>query len=234
MRKFLYFALVFLLATTYGCLGGQSGDSGVDSGDSAEASAPDPFQGAETLAKRAVVYKLAFQEGDLAAFTITPEETGNYTEITELSMALNFNEIWWEYEWEGMALEPLPSTVMARLETEVKPYISARIDASGENEEWVEYTLGYNPELVRLMIANAHTDWVPEERELFLGGSLPDCIQVWCVKVNGEWKLLTQVECMGDVTPPDAPPPPEIPEIVPDDETGDEEAADDGDQTADE
>jgi hypothetical protein len=71
------------------------------------------------------------------------------------------------------------------------------------------FTLGYDPEIIRVMIANAHSEWPFEERQIYLAGSLEGCVHVWCVRLAGEWKILAhKLPCGDEVDPPT---PPEAP-----------------------
>jgi len=176
-------------------------------------------EAAEALAKRVVLYKLASQEGDLAPFTARPEAL---TDLAVPEIGKQLNEFWWTIDWSGTRLSPLPSTTITTLETEVFGQISPRLDESDDENGWILFTLGYDPSVIQLLIANEHTDWLPEQRELFLGGGVRmGCLQVWCVRISGEWKQLANMTCSPSVTPPTPPPPPES-LVEPKTETGPE------------
>jgi hypothetical protein len=164
------------------------------------------YEAAINLAKRAVLYILAYQEGDLAMFTARPEtvEDMNVPEIPR-----QMNGLWWEIAWGTARLQPLPPTVMSDLQTVVNDLIAARVEEADEENNWVLITVGYDPDLIKTLIANAHTEWPPEEREVYLAGMLDSCMQVWCVYTGGEWKILAHLSCPSDLVPPRAPAPSE-------------------------
>ncbi len=169
-------------------------------------SVSDQLLAAETLAKRLVLYKLAFQEGDLAPFTAMPEAL---EEIEIPDMAKLLNDMWWTIEWETARLAPLPSTEITGLETVVFPLIASNLEISGDDDEWLLFSLGYDPDVIRTVIANAHSNWQPEQREVYLNNYSDDCLQVWCVNISGEWKLVSHLPCQPDVS---SPTPPELPD----------------------
>ena len=162
------------------------------------------FQAAINLAKRAVLYKLAYQEGDLAMFTARPE-TVEGMNVPEIPRQMNTH--WWSIPWDTARLQPLPPTDMSELETVVNDLIAARIEEIDEENTWILITLGYDPDFIKVLIANAHTEWPPEEREPYLAGMLDSCLQVWCVQISGEWKVLAFLSCTPDLVPPSAPAP---------------------------
>ena len=160
------------------------------------------FQTAAILARRLALYKEAVQEGDMAPFTVLPELLIN-SDVPRI--AEDINELWWEMDWEGAHLAPLPPTEITALEAVIFPYIVARIDDFGDDNEWVLFTLGYDPDGLKYIIAEAHDEWIPEERDFYLGSRTKGCLQVWCGNFNGEWKIIAHIECLGDLSGPESP-----------------------------
>jgi hypothetical protein len=189
------------------------GTTGQSQGEGVAMSTIDPdLIPAETLAKRVVLYKLAMQEGDLAPFTVKPEDAakGNYPAIVK-----QFNPAWWKIQWGTTSLKPLPYSEMTMLESTVFPLIASKMEQDEKASGWVLFTLGYDPNTLRQYIANAHKNWLPEERDIYLKGTEPDCLQVWGAKVNGEWKILAQITCLEDVARPTPPKSPDVPMPAP-------------------
>lgn len=163
---------------------------------------PDDYRAAETLAKRLVLYKLALQEGDLAPFTVLED---NIEEIPVPELARQINHLWWSYQWETTRLNPLPATEMSVLEGDVFPLISARIDEENVQDGWIRIVVGFDPYRLQEIVADAHDEWIPEEREIYMIVIEDGCFQVWCVKVNGEWKIAAHLNCTPDIIPPEPP-----------------------------
>ncbi|MCX6645155.1 MAG: hypothetical protein NTY09_02180 [bacterium] len=172
-----------------------------DTGATAESDA-DPYQAAELLAERLILYKLAFQEGDIAPFTALQE---NIVDKGFPEIPVQLNKLWWQIDWEGAHIAPLPALQISSLETAVFPYMAARVDESDENAGWVLMTIGYDSSMIRLLIADAHTEWPPEVRESFLMSHERGCLHVWCGLINGEWKLIAHLPCSEDETSPTPP-----------------------------
>jgi hypothetical protein len=162
----------------------------------------DYFKPAELLAKRAVLYKLCTQEGDLAPFTAKADEIKSMN-IPEV--ARQFNTSWWSISWGKVSLKPLPISDLTKIEADTFPLIAARLDDSQKENDWCLYTLSYDPDAIKVYIANAHSNWIPEERDFYLKGREQDCLQVWCARINGEWRILANLTCIGSVTPPEKP-----------------------------
>jgi hypothetical protein len=171
---------------------------------------------AENLAKRVVLYKLALQEGDLSPFTAkgADVEKGNFP-----AMVKQFNPKWWATPWGTTSLKPLPYNDMTLVETDVFPFMASRVDKYEKENGWALITVGYDPDLIRVYIANAHKNWIPEERDIYLKGKEPGCVQVWCGKINGEWKILAQISCMESTDRPVPPPSPAKPPAPPESAT---------------
>jgi len=170
-----------------------------------EAAIPDQYQAARAIAKRAVLYKLARQEGDLAPFTAVPESI----EGREFpNIALQLNTMWWSIELETARLASLDLTEITGLEADVFPLIACEVIEEDVEAGWVLFALGYDPDVICVLIANAHEEWLPEVREIFLSGMLGNCLQIWCGKVSGEWKLLAHLPCTEEVEGPEPPQPP--------------------------
>jgi hypothetical protein len=168
---------------------------------------------AENLAKRVALYKLALQEGDLSPFTAKAAdvEKGNFPATVK-----KLNPSWWKIPWGTTSLKPLPYNDITVLENDVFPWMAPRLDSYDKENGWALFTIGYDPDLIRVYIANAHKNWIPEEREIYLKGKESDCVQVWCGKINGEWKILFQITCMETtdrpvppISPRNPPAPPE-------------------------
>lgn len=171
-----------------------------------QAQAPEPhpatdeyFAPAENLAKRLVLYKLAMQEGDVAPFTARPEEVKDI-KIPEIPKQVN--SMWWKVEWGTTRLAPLPISEITMLESVVFPLIAVRMDDLDKDTGWCMFTLGYDPDDIKPHIAESHSNWLPEERELYLKGYDDGCLQVWCVKINAEWKLLANISCSDETERP--------------------------------
>lgn len=177
-------------------------------GTSSEEPEQNPYQAAELLAKRLILYKLAFQEGDLAPSTALPEtlEDRGFPEIP-----LQLNQLWWEIDWDGAHIAPLPALEITSLESEIFPYIAVRVDESDDEAGWVGLTLGYDASMIRFLIADAHSEWSIEMRESYMMTRERGCLHVWCGLVNGEWKLISHLPCFEDETSPS---PPAIPVSV--------------------
>jgi hypothetical protein len=204
--------VVALLAVSAGCTprSGQPATQGSQkaAGGNQQAAGGDALAPAEKLAKRVVLYKLGVQEGDLAPFTAKPEEAAP----TALpAVAKQINQAWWKTPWGTTRLASLAISDMSMLEDPVFPLIAVRLDDSDSQKTWCLYTLGYNPDDIRPYIANAHANWRPEERDLYLNGTESGCCQVWCVKVSGEWRIAANLTCIASVTPPTAPVPTKAP-----------------------
>jgi len=151
------------------------------------------FQATENLAKRAVLYKLAWQEGDLAPFTATWEEVRDM-ELPETPKKLV--EGWWKIDWGTTRIAPIPLSEMTALEARAFPLMTATLVEKDEQRGWCMLKVSYDPDPIRQLIADAHTNWPPEEREMYLGGREEnDCLQVWCVKIQATWKILAQHYC---------------------------------------
>ena len=148
---------------------------------------------AETLSKRVVLYKLAMQEGSLAPFTATVKDAANanFPAVTK-----QFLTSWWKMDWATTTLKPLPPNEITLLESAVFPTITIRVEQYDKPNGWVLLTLGYDPDQIRPYIAEAHKNWPQQQRDDYLIGQESDCSQVWCGKVNGEWKILAHITCM--------------------------------------
>lgn len=164
------------------------------------------FRLAETLTKRVVLYKVAAQEGNLAPFTAHPD-TLEGLDISPNGM--RFNRIWWGIDFDDISIAPLGAQTMTELEPVIFPYIAVRIDDAADDGSWVLLTAGYDSIGIRFPIADAHTEWIAERREIYLTRQEPECVQVWCVQINGEWKILGHVDCPSAIDPPDSPGRPE-------------------------
>jgi hypothetical protein len=182
--------------------GSTSQTAGQTSGASRQNPDAEKYVGAERVAKRVVLYKLAAQEGDLAPFTARPEDVQamNVPEIVK-----QFSPFWWSVEWPTTSLKPLPISELTLLETDVFPLIASRLDEADDTNGWCLFTFGYSSAEIRPIIADAHVDWSPEERDLYLKGTEPGCVQVWVGRVNDEWKILANITCTSDVTRPELP-----------------------------
>ena len=131
-------------------------------------------------------------------------------EIPEL--ARQMNEIWWRFDreynesgktgWESAQLNPLPATGMAELETEAFPAIATRIEEVHADPQWVRISLGFDPGVLKLLVSNAHKEWPQEQKQIFLSGQEEDCAQVWCINLDGEWKIIGDTICPPDIEPP--------------------------------
>jgi len=163
--------------------------------------ADDPLLVAENRAKRAVLYRLAHQEGDLAPYTATQKELQN-SEVPE--MAKKLNENWWTIDLSLAHLKPLDAASITAIEEKVFPLMAVRKEQEGDG--WALFTVGYDPRPISEAIAKAHKDWTREELEIYLQTSDDGCLQVWCAMVEGEWKIVANLPCDRSL----APEPPEI------------------------
>ncbi len=180
-------------------------DESENGGTNGQTSLETQVSGAELLSKRLVLYKIASQEGDLAPFIARPE---SISAMGLPELAILMNEFWWDFDWEGARLQPLPSTKITELETEVFPLIATSIIEVDEENGWVKYSVGFDPLVLKAYVARAHSEWIPEEREVYLGHLFEDCFQVWCTQINGEWKIISHFSCEDDMSRPIPPDPP--------------------------
>jgi len=164
-----------------------------------------PYIAPETLAKRLVLYKSALQENELASVTALPDSFSNL-EVPELASMLN--ETWWSIDWEGAHLNPLSPAEITSLEGDVFPLINTGIEDQDEDNGWVLLVLSFDADLLKQVIAQAHDEWMPEQHTVFQGTYSDDCMQVWCIKIQGEWKILAHFDCEPDVEVPDIAQPP--------------------------
>ncbi len=211
-QKHIPVLLVIIFSTTLfllGCPDGKaewrepSQDSRSDGSESTdETEQPNPYEIPEMLAKRVVLYRMAYQEGDLATFTAHPDSLEGL-DIPAIARSLNGN--WWNVDFGTAHFSPLPGQRITELELDFFQLIATRLDETGENEDWCLYTLGFDSDAVRLMIADAHDEWIPERRQVYLAGRERGCIQVWCVKTGIEWKVLAHLPCPSAIYEPDPP-----------------------------
>jgi hypothetical protein len=186
------------------------------SGEAAKSTIDPDLLPAEILAKRVVLYKLALQEGDLTPFMAKVEdvEKGNFPATVK-----QFSPLWWKTPWGKVSLKPLTANDLTAVENEVSALMATRLDKYEKENGWALFSVGYDPDLIRVYIANAHKNWIPEEREIYLKGKEPGCVQVWCGKINGEWKILAQITCMESTSRPEPPPSPSTPPAPPESAT---------------
>jgi len=201
----IIFLISFVLAGTMSCVkqGTKPPETSdqpvsVDQGES-------PYAAAEALAKRLVLYTLAVQENELASITAMPESYAN-VQVPELAKTLN--EMWWSIDWPGAHLKPLEPAEITSLETTVFPLMTSAIEDKNDENGWVLIVLSFDSELIKRIVSQAHEEWEPDQQTLYLGSIMEDCMQVWCIKVKGEWKILAHFDCQPDVTAPERPEPP--------------------------
>lgn len=155
-----------------------------------------PLLSAENRAKRAVLYRLANQEGDLAPYTATQKEIQD-SAVPEIAKKINEN--WWKIDLTQAHLKPLDPAAITPLEESTFPLMAVRVDQT--RDEWALFTLGYDPRVISEIIARAHNDWSREELEIFLQTSDDGCLQVWCAMVGGEWKIVANLPCKSNIAP---------------------------------
>ena len=163
---------------------------------------PDFFTPAEKLAKRVALYVIAGQEGDLTPYTAKPEEIQNLN-VPEVTRQIN--SAFWRMDWSTTRLKPLLMNEITALEQPVFPLIALRLDESDKENGWCLYALGYDPTIIQLYVAAAHTDWTQDRRDFYLQGVEQGCRQVWCVRIQGEWRILAEISCIDTIvrlTPP--------------------------------
>lgn len=204
----LFLIIIVLFAAIIGCgprpvqTQSQNRNSEPSQGQNAAASSDDFLKPAENLAKRVSLYKIAWQEGDLTPFVARVEEV---KDLNLPEAAKQFSEYWWRIDWTTTRLAPLPINELTALEPVTFPLITARLDEQDTQAGWCLYTLGYDPDAIRPYVADAHTNWTPEERELLLNGTEPGCLQVWLVRLGGEWKVLANITCISSIARPEPP-----------------------------
>jgi hypothetical protein len=202
-RTLLYLLLLPAVLLFIGCPDSNRQEQPKAAPDEEEAN---PYLPAETAAKRVALYRIAYQEGELAPFTAMTEALKG-VQVPEVARSLN--EMWWKVDWSGARLAPLESSRITALQPQAFPLIAARLEETNSEQGWCLYTLGFDADAIRVIVAEAHADWQPEERELYLAGTEPDCLQVWCVRLSGEWKILAHLPCPPSVSPPRFPESPE-------------------------
>lgn len=162
----------------------------------------DRYSYPETLAKRYVLYKIAYQEGDLAPYMALYDSVAN---MNLPSLAVQVNRLWWQTDYESTRLAPLSAQEITTLESVVSPYIQARMDEEDPENHWVKFIMACDPLDLQTVISHAHTDWIPEQRELYTATLEDDCYQVWCAEIHGEWKIVAQFICEDETGKPTVP-----------------------------
>jgi len=173
-------------------------------GGSEQVGGSDFFTPAEKLAKRVVLYEVAGQEGDLTPYMAKPEEIQNLT-VPEVTRQIN--SALWKMDWSTTRIRPLLMNEIDALEQPVFPLIAVRLDESDEENGWCLYTLGYDSTNIQRYVAAAHTDWTQDRRDFYLQGVEQGCRQVWCVRIQGEWKILAEISCLDTIVRPTPPVP---------------------------
>jgi hypothetical protein len=231
----LLIAIVFALSgcPNNGAKAPNEGTATAQNGQTADQSPPpgqnagtDQYLPAENLAKRVVVYKMAYQEGDLAPFTAGPSDL---TDIEVPDIAKMLNQFWWDVNFDEASLAPLGSQAITQLERELSQYIAVRMDEADEQGgKWCLLSVGFDPEFFRYRVAEAHPEWTPEQREMMLSGTERGCAQVWCVHINGEWRILAHIDCPDETVRPTPPPSPDYITQPPAEEPSDQSGTDTG------
>ncbi|HDS30562.1 MAG TPA: hypothetical protein ENN67_05900 [Firmicutes bacterium] len=214
MRIKNFLISICLLCVVPGIAGCPSGDSsGEQTGQpdtqiAPDSSIPEQFRPAENLARRVVVYSRAYQEGDLAPFFAHPDDIAD-SDVPHIAKLLN--RYWWDVDFDSASLSPLGTQALTELEREISKYLSVRLDESGENDNWVLFTVGFDPVYIRAKVVEAHPEWSEEQRALMLTGTERGCVQVWCGFINGEWKILSHLDCPDEISRPTPPQSPNVP-----------------------